>query len=340
MKCETPVLIPTDLYLSQILVQLWTSYFKLPWIVSGSSDEALAGTIGGLAGDLTSDLERNFSISATTLKAAFNANKTFVVGLENATWVHTTAKTLLPQLPPNRQQFFKSHLLVQSAIQRFSVEAIAALINVTSILASTPVPGSAEVQVAQVRVQLALDAFDALFQAQRDAEGTEEWRGMYWADRHRFTNYQARRRQILRLRASLQKSPFNPDTQIDCCQMEYSYQWTPAHLASYPLIYDQPDQRARDFVLVSCVNATADGGLCQSNRTGGFFSKSATVTLALVQALQETGDTIQYSLGGEEPMLPYKTPLIITQTTTIRAVKVSANGDTIHLARNVTYVRR
>ena len=82
---------------------------------------------------------------------------------------------------------------------------------------------------------------------------------MYWADRHRFTNYQARRRQVLRLRAALAKSPYDPDPQIDCCQMEYAYQWTPAHLASYPLMFDDPDVRARDFVMISCANATKDG---------------------------------------------------------------------------------
>jgi hypothetical protein len=35
--------------------------------------------------------------------------------------------------------------------------------------------------------------------------------------------------------------------------MEYAYQWTPTHLASYPLFYDVPELRARDFVMVSCV---------------------------------------------------------------------------------------
>ena len=80
----------------------------------------------------------------------------------------------------------------------------------------------------------------------------------YWADRHRFTNFQARRRQILRLAAALDRLPYAPATQIDCCQMEYAYQWTDSHLASYPLFNDDPAWRARDFVLVSCANNTTD----------------------------------------------------------------------------------
>jgi hypothetical protein len=55
-------------FLSQELVQLWTDYFSLPWIVRGQSDEALAGTIGSLAQDMAGDLAHNFSISAKTLQ--------------------------------------------------------------------------------------------------------------------------------------------------------------------------------------------------------------------------------------------------------------------------------
>ena len=61
-----------------------------------------------------------------------------------------------------------------------------------------------------------LAAFDALFQAERDAEGAAEWRGMYWGDRHRFTNFQARRREVLGLKSALQKSKYRPASQIDC----------------------------------------------------------------------------------------------------------------------------
>lgn len=245
---------------------------------------------------------------------------------------------MLPQIPTLQQQFFKSHLLVQVSMHRYSVEAISALVNATFLLASSPVPTPGSVILATVEVDKALGAFDALFQAQREAEGAGDWRGMYWADRHRFTNFQARRRELLRLRAALDRSVYNPDSQIDCCQMEYSYQWTPAHLASYPLIYDRPDQRARDFVLISCTNATADGGTCQNNRGGGTFIKSATVELSLIASLEQPGDAIHYSLDGSVPSLVYSSPITLTKTTVIRAVKVPADGAAdVMLSRNVTY---
>ena len=47
---------------------------------------------------------------------------------------------------------------------------------------------------------------------------------MYWADRHRFTNFQARRREALHAQAALMKyksgvGKGGDDVQIDCCQM-------------------------------------------------------------------------------------------------------------------------
>ena len=77
------------------------------------------------------------------------------------------------------------------------------------------------------------------------------------------------------------------------CQREYAYQWTPKHLASYPLFYDEPSHRARDFVMVSCLNATKDGGRCSNSAEGGRFWGSATVSLALVGALQLDGTAIK-----------------------------------------------
>jgi hypothetical protein len=84
-------------------------------------------------------------------------------------------------------------------MQRFSVEAIAALAKAALALAASPDAAA----LALESVGAALAAMDSLFAAERAAEGSEEWRGMYWADRHRFTNYQARRRQVLGLQAVL-----------------------------------------------------------------------------------------------------------------------------------------
>ena len=95
--------------------------FQLEWVAAGRSDEYLGGQMGGIAGDLAADLTRNFSVSDKTLTAAAQGQQLARDGAANATSLHEDALALLPRVPEPRQQFFRSHILVQSAMQRFSV---------------------------------------------------------------------------------------------------------------------------------------------------------------------------------------------------------------------------
>lgn len=204
--------------------------------------------MGNIANGMSSDLQRNFSISDKTIGQAAAGATLWSSGSQNVTSLHEDAEALLSTVPTSRQQFFRSHILVQAAIQRFSVEIIGALSNATSTLAETATPSAQAVASALSDVNEALQSFDKLFAAQRSAEGTEEWRGMYWADRHRFTNFQARRRETLHTQAVLMKlhsglGKGGDDVQIDCCQMEYAYQWSPAHLITYPNFYPNDEVR-------------------------------------------------------------------------------------------------
>ena len=346
----------------QRIVQLWRGYFELPWVARGQSDEMLGGSIGGIASSLAADLAHNFSVSAKTATEADNGRKLAMEGLAQATSLHMAAAELLVQLPVHRQQFWRSHMLLQSAIQRFAVETIDALSNATLTLvaAGAPIPTHAAVAEANEAVSTALNAMDQLFAAERDAEGVEEWRGLYWADRHRFTNFQARRRQILALQSALRKIKYTPATQIDCCQMEYAYQWSPAHLASYPLFYDNPSLRARDFILCSC-NATTDGGSCANTVGGGNFHNSAMVTLALpvvagaptfTRSTIGVNSGIEYRTCGEEARgsvrdcsgwQPYTRPIQLKATTELQARKVdceeASTGGVCAQERIVTFTK-
>ena len=351
-----------DAATQQKIANAWTAYFELPWIVRGESDEHLAGAIGGLASGLASDLQRNWSVSSKTMKDATNAFSGFVIsgGLQNATALHTSVAALHPLVTASRLQFFQSHILVQSAIQRYASFAAVALSNATVALSVTATPSKAAVTTAQGYVADALTALDALFAAERAAEGgsSSPWRGMYWADRHRFTNFQARRREVLRLQATLAsgssgaaKDAWSPATMIDCCQMEYAYQWTPKHLASYPLMYDDPVWRVRDFVMTSCLNVTKGGGSCNATRNGGLFHSNAAVTLAApaVSGVNDTMAKIMYSLDGSEPstvFIPGGAAIVLTATTTIRCklvrekkVSGGVGDDAVVQERSATFVR-
>ena len=179
------------------IAALWTRYFNISWVQGGASDEMLGGMIGGIANAVAVDLARNFSITAATVQQADRGAKVASQGMDDAVAIHADAAALLPSVPADRQQFFKSHLLVQSAMQRFAIQAISHLANATYALVngaavngggrptltlfpplpSTPSP--AAVKEAAAHVTLALNAMDAMFAAQRAAEGVGEWHGMY-----------------------------------------------------------------------------------------------------------------------------------------------------------------
>jgi alkylation response protein AidB-like acyl-CoA dehydrogenase len=125
--------------------------------------------VGALAEGFAADVAKGGGTSNATKKAAAGGFKLVAEGLVQATNIHTAATALLPNVPAARQQFFRSHLLLQSAIQRHAVEAVGALANAT--LASDNAAASADVACA-------LAAIDKLFAAERAAEGTGEWRGL------------------------------------------------------------------------------------------------------------------------------------------------------------------
>lgn len=68
-------------------------------------------------------------------------------------------QALLPAVPAPRQQFFKSHIMVQSAIQRYSVEMMSHLVDATLALAATPTPGPPAVATAAASVDAAYGAW-------------------------------------------------------------------------------------------------------------------------------------------------------------------------------------
>ena len=114
-------------------------------------------------------MNRNFSVSSKTLQTAQNGIKLSASGLATATQIHESAVALIAKIPVSRQQFLRSHLVVQSAIQRYAVSAIQNLANATLILAADSVPTSESVSAANADVNAALSDMDKLFAAERDA---------------------------------------------------------------------------------------------------------------------------------------------------------------------------
>ena len=85
----------------------------------------LGGYIGNIATRLASDLTRDaVNVSTKTMEAASLGARLAQSGLSQAVQLHEAAIALASTVPNTRIQFFRSHLLLQSAIQRFGVVAI------------------------------------------------------------------------------------------------------------------------------------------------------------------------------------------------------------------------
>ena len=115
-------------------------------------------------------------------------------------------------------------------------------------------------------------------------------------------------------------------------------------LLPYPLIYDSATYRASDFVLISCANATSDGGRCNNGVDGGVFWGSASVTLALTPTA-DAEDKVMYTLdgSGSDPLSDsgkqFRSPIVLRETTQIRAVKIGGT-QRVTQYRNVSYVKQ
>ena len=125
--------------------------------------------------------------------------------------------------------------------------------------------------------------------------------------------------------------------------MEYAYQWSPEHLLSYPNFYDDPSSRARDFVMVSCLNVTAGGGTCENSRDGGRFQGAASVSLTVAPVVGAEAGTISYTLDGSNPAQAGAKKyggkaLEVAAATTVRAVVVRG-GVAATQQRNTTFVK-
>ena len=341
----------SDTTLLDGVAQLWEGYFtNLTYISAGESDEHVAGVLGGLADGLAGDLAAHANVSAKTAAAARSALAFAGGALPAATSLHAAAEAIAASgaVPPARAPFFAAHGLLQTAMQRHSLEAVAHLAH-AALNVTAPAPSPANRSAAAAAVGAALASMDALFAAERAAEGSglagpTPWRGLYWADRHRFTNFQARRRQVRHVATALRGDPFtHDDVMIDCCQTEYAYQRSSKRQSSFPGFYNSTDYlNALDFVQITfaCSNTTTPGARCENGPDGGTWwgaPSSAVVFTARRPDLHVIFYTVDGSSDPRTAAPPTRrswvpaaspSPLVLNATTTIKAVAVGV-GETL-----------
>eukprot|EP00039_Didymoeca_costata_P032960 m.40100 g.40100 ORF g.40100 m.40100 type:complete len:827 (+) comp9627_c0_seq1:100-2580(+) len=327
------------------IAQVYNMYFNIPSIAKGNSDEHIGATLSHVADPATSDIQKTGKVSNTSF---IGANTTLV---ENVDTVAASNKTLQKALailgsgniPDTRVQFFKTHVVYQASLQYYGYLAIQEL--ALSIMAAY----NNNMQQAQTHAAATIAALDNLFAAQREAEGNGEWKGLFMGDRLYYSCLQSRRRQVLSYVTALK----NRTAMVaDSGRGYYSfYDYQDAALDNYPLFYPSTKYKANDFVMMNCTKTEQTGSSCSTGPYGGQFSQQASVgmfstrcrTHDVLLPLSQCSSSIvvHYTLDGSSPALSsavYTSPVIITETTTIRA-SVAVNGTLHALIHNATFTK-
>eukprot|EP01047_Picozoa_sp_COSAG01_P078839 COSAG01_NODE_14722_length_1418_cov_1.959060_1_plen_327_part_00 len=320
----------------------------------GSSDEWIGATLGKLSASAAQALHRSGTIDQSTLQIAHQATEEVGPSLVPAQALHSAALALAPQIPKRRQQFYTRHMLWNVACQHFGSVAISELSQ--SVLAAAN-----DTTAAVAHVNASVAALDSLFAAQRAAEGSGQWSGLFFGDRLPYTTLQSRRRSVLQYQAALLKLA----AVFDSGKGYYSfYNYQKPALPNYPLFYHSSEFNVRNFVLMNCSSGmnTADGG--------SFRSASATITFLSTRCRAPGGTilppgpgddypvgsgnllpletckhlTAKYTTDGSSPaattgrVMHYTGPVAITETTTVRAL-ISVDGVDQSLVHNMTFIQ-
>jgi hypothetical protein len=153
---------------------------------------------GKLGGGGAQALQRQGSIDNATLTAAQEALAQLQPSLAPCASLYSAAVELAPRIPARRQQFYKRHMLWNAACQHFGTVAISEL-SQSLLIEATDSTKAVE------HANASLAALDSLFEAQRAAEGSGEWSGLFYGDQLPYTTLQTRRRSVLQYRAALLK---------------------------------------------------------------------------------------------------------------------------------------
>lgn len=174
-------------------------YFTIPHIVSGKSDEMFGALLRKLGGAAATDLSKphpagkgSSIISNTTLAAAKEAAVSMAPSLVPCAAAKAAADALVESnsIPAANMQFFVAHVVYQTSLQHFAVQAVADLAGSIIALASNNSTGAVGL------ANSSMGALTELFAAQRRAEGSGQWRGLFSADRLPYTALQVSRRAV------------------------------------------------------------------------------------------------------------------------------------------------
>eukprot|EP01062_Namystynia_karyoxenos_P065311 TRINITY_DN5879_c0_g1_i1.p1 TRINITY_DN5879_c0_g1~~TRINITY_DN5879_c0_g1_i1.p1 ORF type:complete len:843 (+),score=292.85 TRINITY_DN5879_c0_g1_i1:230-2530(+) len=326
------------LHLAESATKAWELYFAIPNVAEGNSDEWIGENLGGVAGNAANDWRRWGNVTNTTYATAAAAAQKVAKSVAAAAATLSAAEAVLQAAAdPSGRAMVTRHLYYNAALQKHGSDAVA------SVAASVVAAAAGNLSAARDGVASALTSIDALFAAQRTAEGSGEWRGLFFGDRLSYSSLQTRRRTVLDWQVALTNCSLPAPTNfLPGYYSFYDYQ-KPA-VENYPLFYKSERYRASDFVLMNC---TSPGG--STGPDGGTFSGTGEVSMWTTRCRTENtlrplpecapAVVVRYTTDGSPPTASsaaYSAPVRITKTTAFSAA-VQVNGSLHSLVRNATF---
>jgi hypothetical protein len=334
--------------LSGAVAAVYKQYFSIPHIVTGHSDEMFGSMLRELGGAGASDLASGHGISNATLVAAQTGLATITPSLAPCAAAKAAADALVGSVSAANLQFFTAHVVYQTSLQHFASQAIANLARSLIALA-----GNNATDAIRLSNQ-SMEALSDLFAAQRRAEGTGQWQGLFSMDRLPYTALQGSRR-VVRKYHRLLLDPttvvfegYSPSgyysfygrsimlpCQYQFCVMILSViDYQKLAIDNFPLQFPSADYKANDFVLMNCTAG------CRNGPNGGVFTESETTVnmwttrcrnhdefLPVINCAAE-GLFVRYSTDGRAPTSAspqYTGPIVLNGTTQLSAV-IETNG--------------
>ncbi len=251
------------------LTELYIKYFQIPNVIDGIMDEYIGWNLGDLSDSIINSLIHT-SNNQTTNYIPYLLSNTIKLNSKIIKYLNKTMAdfialkllnqiiNILPKIPQNRILFFKSHLLLQTSIIGYGFTSLRYLTDAcNSIQISSK--GITNYKKTLYFLNQSIINLDKIFYYERQAEQSSiAWNGLYFADQLPYTNFQTRRRQLIRLiemiQIILQHNSYQPLISPPYASSDsfyydfYNYQSN----ENFPLFYSQKYWKICNYIIHNC----------------------------------------------------------------------------------------
>jgi hypothetical protein len=309
---------------------LWESYFNIPYIFTGISDNTYARQIASIAQDIAKDWSSGSGVSAATISSIGGMLNTLggASALPSLASLNQSAWALAQSVPPSRRGFYASHTLMQFNLQLGGLTAMLQLQTAAIALAPTtpggPVPNPSTGMAA---VQAAADSLTVLRTLRRVTEGdASAWTGagvgslgpvvnvgaayplraLYLYDT--LSDFEASQGSLFALQLALQAAPHTPLLPLRSQSWYLFEDYQKAVASNYPLVNFNPSWNLPTYVRSNCRVSDVQANTCSTGPDGGWYIKGSDARLTLQIMTSQTEEL----KAGEAYDVPKSTRIAMT----------------------------